>query len=321
MPWMIWTPTSSREPRRPTGSRTPSRSSTLKRWRMVWIAECPCGKLATLALEITSSTSACVISLSSLTMGILPALLKEPMLRPVRLTSTRLISRPSTFFSASRTARWIDSTTSSWWWTSPLWIPSVSTLLVPIRLITPSSRTSATTIFVFCVPTSSPTKMSSLEFQIIFLNSSFAMGGFPPSCGAPEHDRHVAVHGQIGGGHAQPPVPGVIQNVLQPAQILLHEYKPDFQPHAVGHLDQQHVRPGNIDALHLQHGVQRRDLAFVDEIQGLKNLRRINGVADAQIRNLRPRDQRHDVLHPAAGTHIHDETLFINRVGFPPHVA
>ena len=78
----MWTSTSSRTPDMPSGSRTPSASSTAKVCGSTWMISRSCGTLTARAASTTRSTSAGLTSRSRPETGTTPRLFSERMWPP-----------------------------------------------------------------------------------------------------------------------------------------------------------------------------------------------------------------------------------------------
>jgi hypothetical protein len=153
------TSTSSRTPDMPSGSRTPSASSTMKACGSTWMISRSCGTLMARAASTARSTSVDVTSRSRPETATTPRLLSERMWPPATPAYTRPTSTPA-ICSASATACLMASTVESMFTTTPRRRPREGALPTPTTSRAPPGLGAPITAQIFVVPTSSPTTSS-----------------------------------------------------------------------------------------------------------------------------------------------------------------
>ena len=149
------TSTSSRTPDMPSGSLTPSWSSTMKVWGKTWMTSRSCGRLRARAASSARSISVWLTSRCLPDTATTPRLFTPRIWPPATPAITEAISTPA-ISSASPTARLMDSTVESILTTTPFRRPREGFVPTPTISRFPSGDHSAMTQQILVVPTSSP---------------------------------------------------------------------------------------------------------------------------------------------------------------------
>src|SRR5712692_2746867 len=229
-----WTSTSSRTPDIPSGSLTPSSSSTRKVCGRTWMISRSWGRLMARAASRARSISAGLTSRCLPDTATTPRLLTPRMCPPATPAMTEATSTPA-ISSASPTACLMDSTVESILTTTPLRRPRDGLTPTPMMSRLPTGDHSAITQQIFVVPTSSP----AITWRpLVLAMSPLPRRGF-------EHD--LVAEAQVDGRHRFPDRAELGQHAQQTAQPGLPVFRP--QPHldAVHGVEHGPIGPAHVD--------------------------------------------------------------------------